>query len=142
MVRNLDGERTPTQRMFSASTEFSSSASYYKGEALKDMRRKLNGREFEISAMKRVEPPEGNPYWLLHVSELELAFKCNKPSGLALAEVLGDDIQSWVGNFVTIGVQRYHIDGKTTYGAMITPVEADDIEQEDDSDLPFDDDLE
>jgi hypothetical protein len=76
--------------------------------------------------------------WYASLKGHDKLAKINRPSGRALAEAFGDDMDSWKGRTVHVTPMNYN----TGWGAVIDPVVEDEEEEEgtdDDPDLDDDD---
>lgn len=128
------------QPEYLASEEFASACDYFKGEDLQANRKKINGKTFRVTEMELVEFDEDR-VWLMHVEELDKAFKVNATNGRNLSTDLGEDILGWAGSSVSATIQKY----KTGFGVILNAVvDEDDAEIEDDEeddDIPFGDDV-
>lgn len=100
---------------------------YFNGDDLLAMRRKLRGKDFEITDLKKIEFEDGHK-WVLMTDEFDQGFKINKPSGKRLRVSFGDDMGQWVGRRVEIGVVEYSVG----VGADIHPAEDGDTDNDGD----------
>lgn len=138
---SISNKRRPKKPNYSAQEEFAPKCEYYRGDDIKEMRRKLKGTTFTIASMNKHEFDSGDYAWLMGTEELDKSFKVNDKNGRNLAEEFGDDIDSWVGGCLTITATEYG----TGWGVLMDPLtgdEGDDEEEEEDDedDLPADED--
>ncbi len=115
-----------------ASEEFG--GEFYASDDWKALKKKHpGGFEATLEDLEKKEWDDGSA-WYAQLEGHEKLAKINRPSGRVLAEVFGNDMNSWKGRRVHVTPMNYN----TGWGAVIDPIEDED-DTDDDVTLEEDD---